>query len=338
MLNVDSIEMALWGLKGASPWAFLLAAGAGLFLALTPTVLATVPVVMGFVAGEPGLRRWRAFTRSLAFVLGTATTFGVYGLIFGWAGTKYAAFFGTNGYLIAGVILVPLGLAMLGLLRLRGPRVSAPERRVESLPGAYLLGLPFGLVGSACPCSIPVVLAMLLYAGSVGSPWFGAALLFVFALVRGLPLVLAGSFTGLLKDFSGIARWQPRLEKGAGILLVVLGVAFVAQRFGPVAVALSTGLAALSLVAWLLAAARRSKAAGEDGPKDEGVALAETEIATPGMVCEGCATTLSRALLGLRAVHEVVPDVKEKRVRVRYNPRRTTEERLRERVEELGFL
>jgi hypothetical protein len=33
-----------------------------------------------------------------------------------------------------------------------------------------------------------------------------------------------------------------------------------------------------------------------------------------------------------------VPDVKEKRVRVFYNPQRATEESLRQRVEELGFL
>jgi cytochrome c-type biogenesis protein len=231
VLNLESIEEALAGLQAASPWALLLAAAAGLLLALTPTVLATVPVVMGYVAAEPGLRRWKAFTRSLAFVIGTATTFGAYGLIFGWAGTRLASFFGANGYLVAGVVLVILGLAMLGKLRLRAPSVSAPGRRVESLGGAYLLGLPFGLVGSACPCSIPVVLAMLLYAGATGSAFFGAALLFVFALVRGLPLVLAGTFTGLLKDFKAASRWQPRLEKASGVLMVVLGVAFVAQRF-----------------------------------------------------------------------------------------------------------
>lgn len=231
MLNLDSIEEKLSTLQTASPWALLLAALAGLLLAFTPTVLATVPVVMGYVAGEPGIRRWKALTRSLAFVLGTATTFGAYGLVFGWAGTELAPLFGTNGYLVAGVVLVIVGLAMLGKLRLRAPSVTAPERRVRTLAGAYLLGLPFGLVGSACPCSIPVVLTMLLYAGTTGSALFGAALLFVFALVRGLPLVLAGTFTGLLKDFKALARWQPRLEKVSGLLMVVLGVAFVARRF-----------------------------------------------------------------------------------------------------------
>lgn len=338
MLNLESIEETLAGLQTASPWALLLAAGAGLLLALTPAVLATVPVVMGYVAGEPGIRRRKAFTRSLAFVVGTATTFGAYGLVFGWAGTKFAAFFGANGYLIAGVVMVLLGLAMLKAFRLRAPSVTAPERRVESLAGAYLLGLPFGLVGSACPCSIPVVLTMLLYAGTTGSAWYGALLLFVFALFRGLPLVLAGTFTGLLKDFKAVARWQPRLEKASGLLLIVLGVAFVAQRFGTVAAAIATGITALSALGWLVAAGLRRRADAQAGPKDEGVALAETEIGTPGMVCEGCAETLSRSLLALQAVHQVVPDVKQKRVRVVYNPQRTTEDSLRRHVEDLGFL
>lgn len=231
MPTIDEIHQSLRMLEGASPVAFVLAALAGLFLALTPTVLAMVPAVLGYVAGEPGLTRRRAATRSLAFVLGTATTFGAYGLIFGWAGAKFASLFGKNGYLIAGAVLIVLGLMMLGKLRLRTPVVDAPERRVSSLPGAYLLGLPFGFVGSACPCSIPVVLAMLLYAGSIGSAWFGAALLFVFALVRGLPLVLAGTFAGVLKEMKSLARLQPWLERASGVLLVVLGVGFVVSRF-----------------------------------------------------------------------------------------------------------
>ena len=338
MLSLEKIHETLSSLEAGSPWALLLAASAGLLLALTPTVLTTVPVVMGYVAGEPGLRRWKALTRTLAFVLGTATTFGAYGLIFGWAGAWLAPLFGANGYLVAGIVMVLLGLAMFGKFRLRVPVLSAPERHTQSFVGAYLLGLPFGLVGSTCPCSIPVVLAMLLYAGASGSAWYGALLLFVFALVRGLPLLLAGTFTGLLKDFKAVARWQPWLEKASGLLLVVLGVAYVAQRFGTAAVAAATGIAALSLAVWFLVAALRRRADQEAGPKDEGTPLAETEISTPGMVCEGCADTLSRALMALQAVHKVVPDVKQKRVRVFYNPRRTTEDSLRRRVGEMGYL
>lgn len=338
MLGLEKIYEALSSLQPGSPWALVLAALAGLLLAPTPTVLATVPVVMGYVAAEPDLRRWKALSRSVAFVLGTATTFGAYGLIFGWAGTQLAPLFGRNGYLVAGVVLVLLGLALLGKPRLHAPVLSAPERKAQSFFGAYLLGLPFGLVGSACPCSIPVVLAMLLYAGTTGSAWFGAVLLFVFALVRGLPLVLAGAFTGFLKDLRSVARWQPRLERASGMLLMVLGAAFVGQRFGPVAAAAATGITALSVVVWILATTLRRHADHETGPKDEGAPLAETEIRTPGMVCEGCADTRRRALLALQAVHKVVPDVEQKRVRVFYNPQRMTEDGLRQRVDELGFL
>ena len=148
MPTLDQIYETLTRLDQPSLLAIGLAALAGLLLALTPTVLAMVPAVMGYVAGEPGLTRWKAASRSLMFVLGTATTFGAYGLVFGWAGVRLAPLFGPNGYLVAGIVLVLLGLAMLGRLRLRAPTVNAPERRVESLSGAYALGLPFGLVGS----------------------------------------------------------------------------------------------------------------------------------------------------------------------------------------------
>lgn len=338
MPNLDQIHETITGLKAFSPLAFGLAALAGLLLALTPTVLVTVPAVMGYVAGEPGLRRWKAFTRSLAFVLGTATTFAVYGLIFGWAGTRLAPLFGTNGYVVAGIVMVVLGLAMLRKLRLRALALAAPERRVDSLWGAYLLGLPFGLAGSACPCAIPVVLAMLLYAASTGSAWFGAALLFVFALVRGLPVLVAGTFTGLLKDVKVLTRWQSRLETASGAVLIVLGTANVGQRFGTVVAAVVAGVAALSLLAWFAATFMWPRKDPEAGPKAEGVPLTETEFSTPGMVCEGCADTLSTALLGLRAVHNVETDVKHKRVRVSYDPQRMTEDRLRQRLKEMGYL
>lgn len=337
MPTLDQIHESLNRLNEPSPWAFGLAAMAGLLLALTPTVMAMVPAVMGYVAGETGITRRTAATRSLAFVLGTATTFGAYGLIFGYAGAHLAPLFGQNGYLIAGIVMVALGLMMLGKLRLRAPAVEAPERRVSSAAGAYFLGLPFGLVGSACPCSIPVVLALLLYAGSVGNAWFGAALLFVFALVRGLPLLLAGTFTGILKEFKALARWQPSLEKASGALLIVLGTAFVAQKFGTVPAAIATGVIALSVVVWLLATALRSRYQLA-ARKEKGVPLVEVEIRTPGMVCEGCADTLSRALMALQAVHNVVPDVKQKRVRVLYDPQRVTEDQLRQHVDKMGFL
>ncbi len=231
MPGLEQVYQAVTQLHEMSPFALVLAAAAGLLLALTPSVLAMVPVVMGYVASESEMSRGQAAGRSFAFLLGSATTFGAYGLVFGWAGSQLAPLFGSNGYLLAGMVLIVLGVWLIGKWQLRLPMLAAPERTVHSLPGAFLLGLPFGLIGSACPCSIPIVLAMLLYAGSVGSPWFGAVLLFVFAFVRGLPIVLAGTFTGLLTELRAFSKWRPWLERGSGIGFILLGVVFVTLRF-----------------------------------------------------------------------------------------------------------
>jgi heavy metal translocating P-type ATPase len=70
---------------------------------------------------------------------------------------------------------------------------------------------------------------------------------------------------------------------------------------------------------------------------EENTQVVEAEIRTPGMVCEGCASKITEGLLAVDAVQKVVPDVKGKRVRVRFDPKRTSEDRLRERVKELGY-
>ena len=75
MPSIDQIQESLSKLNTVSPFAFVLAALAGLLLAVTPAVLAMVPVIMGYVASESEIKRGKAATRSLAFLLGTATTF-----------------------------------------------------------------------------------------------------------------------------------------------------------------------------------------------------------------------------------------------------------------------
>ena len=72
-------------------------------------------------------------------------------------------------------------------------------------------------------------------------------------------------------------------------------------------------------------------------PDDENAPVAEAEIRTPGMVCEGCAGKITEGLLAMPSVQKVVPDVKGKRVRVLFDPQRTSEDRLRERVKEMGY-
>jgi len=56
---------------------------------------------------------------------------------------------------------------------------------------------------------------------------YGAALLFIYAIGRGIPVVLAGTFTGTLKKMQGIGQWSGAIEKASGVLTIAVGLYFV---------------------------------------------------------------------------------------------------------------
>jgi cytochrome c-type biogenesis protein len=60
-----------------------------------------------------------------------------------------------------------------------------------------------------------------------GALVYGAGLLFVYALGRGVPIVLAGTFTGILKRLRSFGRWNEALEKVAGVVVIAVGLYFV---------------------------------------------------------------------------------------------------------------
>ena len=74
-----------------------------------------------------------------------------------------------------------------------------------------------------------------------------------------------------------------------------------------------------------------------DSSTEESEPLAEVEYLVPSMVCEGCAEKISTALTAVPGVREVKPKIGQKHVRVRYEPARVQEERLRDTLASAGF-
>jgi cytochrome c-type biogenesis protein len=198
----------------------------GVVTSIGPCNVAMIPLLVGYVGGTP--TRSRAFTLSLAFAVGLATTFMLLGVIAALLGNAFTGLAGWGYYLVALVCFV-LGLHMLGALEINLPGGMARLReRIgwRGLPGAYALGLVSGLVASQC--ATPVLLAILTYVmvqqAAVG---YGAALLFVYALGRGVPIVLAGTFTAALKGLRQAGRWSAALETGSGLVMMGVGLYFL---------------------------------------------------------------------------------------------------------------
>jgi cytochrome c-type biogenesis protein len=82
-----------------------------------------------------------------------------------------------------------------------------------------------GLVASQC--ATPVMAAILTYVMAKGAVFYGAVLLFVYALGRGVPVVLAGTFTGALKGLQKLGRWSEVIEKVSGVIILAVGFYFL---------------------------------------------------------------------------------------------------------------
>ena len=214
-------------IENASFLAFALVFLGVIITSIGPCNVAMIPLVVGYVGGSRDLPRARAFLRSLMFAMGLALTFMLLGVVAALIGGLVGASTTWWYYLVAFVCFV-IGLSMLGLIHIEPPLwLGGLRERVtlKGAPGALLLGLVSGLVASQC--ATPVLAAILTYVMAKGALVYGAGLLFVYALGRGVPIVLAGTFTGILKRLRTFGRWNDALEKVAGVVVIAVGLYFV---------------------------------------------------------------------------------------------------------------
>ncbi|MFW5943448.1 MAG: cytochrome c biogenesis CcdA family protein [Chloroflexota bacterium] len=208
--------------------AYVLVFAGGVVTSIGPCNIATVPLLVSYVGGTTTPTRRRSFVLSLGFALGLATTFMLLGVAAALVGGLLDGVSDLGYYLVAAVCFA-LGLQMLGALEISLPGgLDRLRERIgwRGLPGALALGLVSGLVASQC--ATPVLVAVLTYVMvQQAALAYGASLLFVYALGRGVPIVLAGTFTGALKQLRQVGRWSSLLESGSGLVLLVIGLTFL---------------------------------------------------------------------------------------------------------------
>jgi cytochrome c-type biogenesis protein len=215
-------------LQAGSVLGYLLVFLGGIVTSIGPCNVAMIPLIVGFVGGSAELSRGRSFALSLTFAIGLAITFMLLGVAATLIGGLVGASTRTWYYLVAAVCLV-IGLQMLGVFHLEMPSWFGGLRErvgLRGIPGALALGLVSGLVASQC--ATPVLAAILTYVlAQQGSLVYGAALLFVYALGRCVPIVLAGTFTGALKRLRSLGRWSGAIEKASGVIVLAVGLYFL---------------------------------------------------------------------------------------------------------------
>jgi thiol:disulfide interchange protein len=194
----------------------------GVLLNLTPCVLPMIPINLAIIGAGAG-------TRGRGFLLGTAYGAGmvlVYGGM-GWAILRSGLFFGALQSspwfsLSVALVFIALALALFDVFVIDFTRFSATgSGRRQGLQAALFAGGLSALLAGACVA--PVVLAVLLLAGSLyaGGATGAQFLPFVLGLGMALPWPFAGAGLSVLPH---PGRWMVRVKQAFGIFLVILSV------------------------------------------------------------------------------------------------------------------
>ncbi|WP_281246382.1 cytochrome c biogenesis CcdA family protein [Desulfoscipio geothermicus] len=174
--------------------------GKDLASGLSPCTLPTAVFVVGYVGGYAEKSKLRGFALALAFVLGLSLTLAAMGAAAALAGSLFLES-DVLWYMLSLVLLL-MGFNLLGLFKLPDlPGLNLKATGTRGFLVAFLLGIPFAF--AALPCTTPVTAGVLAYAAGKGSAFYGFILLFVYALGRSLPLLVVGTFTGLVKKWTG---------------------------------------------------------------------------------------------------------------------------------------
>ena len=201
----------------------------GVVATASPCILASIPLVIGFVGGYAGGNKKQAFYYSLTFVVGLALVMSILGAVAALMGTMFGDV-GPGWRFVIAIIFMVMGLQLAGVIHLKlggNTQRFLPQR--TGLIGALILGALFGLILS--PCASPVLAVILTLAAVKGEVAYGSSLLFAYALGQGTLIILAGTFTGVIENFlqSRGAKASLVMQKVAGGLIFFAGAYFFFQ-------------------------------------------------------------------------------------------------------------
>lgn len=223
-------------MPSADSVSFAVAFTAGLLSFLSPCVLPLIPSYIGFLTGmtvdQIEARRGTALLHGLWFVAGFSLVF----VLLGAAASAVGNLLRTQQVWlgrIGGVLIILFGLYLVGLLR---PAFLMRERRIDlsrkplGYLGSAVVGVTFGAAWT--PCIGPILGAIFTLAATRTGLGSGMALLGVYALGLAVPFLLTAvaldRFLGWFQRFRPYLVW---VDRTAGVLLIVLGILLVTDRF-----------------------------------------------------------------------------------------------------------
>jgi cytochrome c-type biogenesis protein len=207
---------------------------AGLFSFLSPCVLPLFPSYISFITGMSvadltsdlnRAARRRVLLHAVAFVVGFSLVFVALGASFSAAG-QFLLDHRDAIRRVGGLLIIVFGLYIAGVLRV-GIFGRTAQWQLREKPAGYLGSFAVGVTFAIgwTPCVGPILGAILTLAGTQETVERGIGLLVAYSAGLGVPFLVSAVALGpFLRLFRRYRAFIPAVERGAGGLLVVVGV------------------------------------------------------------------------------------------------------------------
>ena len=189
---MDAIFTWLSDAMTGAPWlAVVAAAGWGVAsLVLSPCHLASIPLIVGFIAERKDTTPRQAFGYALLFALGILISIAAVGGLTAAAGRMLGDVGPWANYAVA-VVLLLVGLHLLNILPLPWERgLSLP--RFQGRAAALLLGLIFGVALGPCTFAYLAPILGVIFGVARTQPGFAVLLLLAYGIGHCVLIVAAG--------------------------------------------------------------------------------------------------------------------------------------------------
>ncbi len=212
----------------------------GVALSLFPCSLPMIPILSALIVGEGiQLSRWRSFMLSVAYVLGMAVVYTIFGIAAASAG--YSLGPDLQSPWVRGAVALLLfvfALSLLGCYELQLPqswqnRINTVLLQHKLRGGKWLAVFTMGALSALIvgACMTAPLFGVLTFIAHTGNVVIGGGALFSMALGMGVPLLLVGIGAGHLLPRTG--AWMSAIKRTFALLLAAVALWLVWPLLNP---------------------------------------------------------------------------------------------------------